>query len=385
MNSPDVRPLLSIVIPTKNRYETLLSTVKAMLENIPDPRLEIVIEDNSDDPGQALEFLAEFDVSRIRYAHCSKLRSVVENTELALSRASGQYITFIGDDDFVLPDILEHVQRFSDQGIEAVSYPPAYYWWDTINFQVPSRYHQPRAFWYPVDTSANEVSIDTARELHLAMAQGAVGLFKLPRVYHGVVSGAVLAKVKEETGKYVNGASPDMALAVGVAHVIRSHTWFGQPLTVYGASKNSGGGYTASHTHFGNIADQPHLPQSTKDNWSEHLPPIWSEHTIYPQTVMEVLRAFRKPQNLNLFTFFASILVNEPHLQKFVLPFVWRYLSNHPKHILAFFAALAKKFLGRLIRNFRSQVSGLPFELNFFNSPDECIKHMAKKRKTYSE
>lgn len=381
MNHPALRPLLSIVIPTRNRYETLLSTVKAMVDSIPDPRLEIVIEDNSDDPSPAYRFFGEFHDSRIRYAHCSESRSIVENTEFALDRASGEYVTFIGDDDFVLPDIVEHVQFFARRGIEAVSYPPAYYWWDTIHFQIPSHYHQPCAFWYPSKASSDHFLIDTTRELELVMAQGAVGLFKLPRVYHGIVSRTVLAKIKAETGRFVNGASPDMALAVGVAHVIDSHTWFGRPLTVYGASKNSGGGWTASQTHFGKIADQAHLPQWTKDNWSENLPPVWSEHTIYPQTAIEVLLAFQKSNNLNFSRFFASMLVNEPHLRTDTLPFVWRFLYNHPSRMPEFLLAFAKKSLGRLRRHFRLKVSGLPFELSFFPSPDACIRHMVQTLK----
>lgn len=369
-------PLLSIVIPTKNRYETLFPTLEAILGNINDSRIEVVVQDNSDDPALASLYFSAHPDTRIRYSHKSGLLSIVENTEAALARASGEYVTFIGDDDFVSPEIVEFVQDFSDRGIVAVIYPPAYYWWKSVKFSVPTRFHQPGAFWYPLSASRGEYTIATAQELSHVLEQGAVSLFDMPRVYHGIVHRSVLHSIKAKSGRFVNGASPDMALAVAASLVIDSHVKLNMPLTVYGASKNSGGGWTASKTHFGKISEQSHLPQWTKDHWNENLPPIWSEHTIYPQTAMEVMSALGQTSALNFPAFYASMMINEPHLRGFVMPFAVRFLRRHPQHLFLFLAISTKKVLGRMLRYFRSRVSGLPFKLSFFDSPDECMKHM---------
>lgn len=371
------QPLLSIVIPTKNRFETLFPTVEAILSNITDSRLEVVIQDNSDDPAPAGAFLASHPDARIRYAHLEGSASIVENTETALGRARGEYVTFIGDDDLVSPDIMRFVQEFSAQGVESIIYPSAYYWWKSIHFITPSRFHQPGAFWYPSSAHSPARSLDTQDELAKMTSQGAVALFDLPRVYHGVVKRSVLDRIKSRTGQMVNGASPDMALAVAASLVIKKHVKIDTPLTIYGASRNSGGGWTAANTHFGNIADQAHLPQYTKDRWNELLPPIWSEHTIYPQTAMEVLRFMGEADTINYPAFYASMLVNEPHLRRYVLPFAIRFLRRQPKRIPTFAAISVKKLLGRLHRAYRSHVSGLPFDLSFFDSPDACMKHLA--------
>lgn len=369
-------PLLSIVIPTKNRYETLFPTLEAILGNISDGRLEIVVQDNSDDPSLANAYFSDRPDPRIRYSYMAGLLSIVDNTEAALARANGEYVTFIGDDDFVSPQILEFVQDFSERGIVAAIYPPAYYWWKSVKFSDLSRFHQPGAFWYPLEVSASECTIATAQELVNVLEQGAVSLFDLPRVYHGIVHRSVLHGIKAKSGRFVNGASPDMALAVAVSLVIESHVKVNTPLTVYGASKNSGGGWTASKTHFGKISEQSHLPQWTKDHWNENLPPIWSEHTIYPQTAMEVMSALGQTGSLNFAAFYASMMINEPHLRGFVMPFAARFLRRHPQRLILFLMIATKKMFGRLRRAFRSRVSGLPFKLSFFDSPDDCMRHM---------
>lgn len=376
MNALSTSPLLSVVIPTKNRYETLLPTIAAILSNIHDPRIEVVIQDNSDDPTSAQAYFSAHTDPRISYKCVAGLLSVVDNTEAALERARGEYVTFIGDDDFVSPDILEFVQDFSKRGILAAIYPPAFYWWKSVKFSVPTRFHQPGAFWYPSHTSRNEHTINTAQELTRVLKQGAVGLFDLPRIYHGIVHRSVLSKIKAKSGRFVNGASPDMALAIAVSLVIDSHVKVNTPLTVYGASKNSGGGFTAAKNHFGKIADQPHLPQSTKDNWNKNLPPIWSEFTIYPQTAMEVMNAFGHADTLNYAAFYATMMIYEPHLLRAAGPIAVRFFRQNPQRIFAFLAIAGKKVLGRLRREFRSRVLGLPFQLYFFDSPDVCMKHL---------
>ncbi len=380
MTSASIVPLLSIVIPTKNRYETLIPTLNALLDNIVGNSYEIIVQDNSDNPTDVLGYLKQRSDLRIQYAHQADSLSIVENTEAALFRARGEYITFIGDDDLVEPNILDFVQSFLDRDIEAVIYSPAYYWWPSVRFVTPTRYHQPGAFWYPPSTSTAEQRINTANELKRVTSQGAVALFDLPRVYHGVVRRRVLEAIKMRCGHYVNGASPDMALAIATAFEVSSHIKVDTPLTVYGASKNSGGGWTAAQSHFGKISDQQHLPQYTKDLWSDRLPPIWSEHTIYPQTAMEVMRFMGRPDTLDYGAFYASMLVNEPHLRAYVFPFAKRFIAQGPQRTFRFASLVAKKLLGRFYRALQFRILGLPFQLFIFDTPDACMKHLIDRK-----
>lgn len=380
MSTTPTRPLLSIVIPTKNRYETLFATLDALLTNIKDNRIELVVQDNSDDPSLAKAYFENFNDSRIKYSYLEGSISILENTEAALERAGGEYVTFIGDDDFVDADIISFVEDFSKRRIKAVIYPSAFYWWKSVEFAVTTRFHRPGAFWYPRHLSNNEQTINTKNELGRALSHGAVGMYDLPRVYHGIVHRSVLDSIKEKTCHFMNGASPDMALAIAVSLVIDEHTKVSTPLTIYGASKDSGGGWTASRRHFGRISEQAHLPKSTKDNWNKKLPPVWSEYTIYAQTAGEVLAAFGDARSLNYLAFYASMIVNEPHLRKYATPFVIQAVGKDPLSLFAFLVSLFRRIIGRLMRAIKSRLFGLPFELFFYDSPNDCMKHISRAR-----
>lgn len=371
--------LISIVIPTKGRYETLFPTVAAITAKITDSRLQVIVQDNTADNAPALAFFAELADPRVRYAHLPLDVSIVENTEAALDLATGEYITFIGDDDLVSPHILSIAEALADADIEAATYIPAYYWWTSVKFTQPSRFHQPGAFWYPLKTSAAATMLDPEVELARVKRQGAVSLFNLPKLYHGIVRRDALTRLKAVTGRYVNGASPDMALAVGLSAVLKRHIHLEFPATIYGACRNSGGGWTAERKHQGRIEEQKHLPKATIEGWNPKLPRIWSEHTIYPQTAVEVLRAMSLQDDLDYAAFYASMAVNEPHLRAELMPLLTKHLRDTPTDIARFVKFAAVKIAGRSKRALQTRVFGLPYELKVLSTVDECMDFLSTR------
>ena len=370
------RPYVSVVIPTKNRYATLIPVVKAFVAAIPDPGLQLVIQDNTPDNDEVVSFLEALGDARIVYAHVTAPLSIVENTEAALDRATGDYVTFIGDDDLVSPFIVDVARALADTNIEAVTYPSAYYWWPSVKFANPSPFHQPGAFWYPSHVGGHARRLEPAAELSRVLQSGAVSMFDLPRLYHGLVRRDVLLRLRQSTGRYVNGASPDMALAVGLGLTVRHHVILDYPLTIYGASKHSGGGWTAERKHFGRIENQTHLPRSTIDNWSSKLPRIWSEYTIYPQTVGEVLSAMSLPDTINYTAFYAAMAVNEPQFRSMLTPLLLAHLRKQPHQASRFVLTLARKIFGRARRALNRHVFGMPYRLEIFQSPMDCMAYL---------
>ncbi|MEO5687569.1 MAG: glycosyltransferase [Burkholderiaceae bacterium] len=371
------RPTLSLVIPTKDRYATLLPTLSAILSHINDPALEVIVHDNSADNTPALEFLDSLDDDRVVYVHLPQPVSIIENTEPALALARGDFVTFIGDDDLVAPDIVSVARSLSTAGVEAAIYKPAYWWWPSVVFSKPSRFNAPGAFWYPPAINGAARLIDSRAELARVLAEGAPAMFELPRLYHGLVARSALERLRNRTGRLVNGASPDMALATGLACVLDRHLLIDYPLTIYGASRDSGGGWTAARKHHGRIADQKHLPRSTIENWNPRLPPVWSEHTIYPQTVGEVMTAMGMPDSIDYAAFYASMLVNEPHLRSMLWPLAMGHLREHPKALGRFVGSLLKKAAGQTKRSFQRRFSEMPFHLRMFDSPDSCMHFLS--------
>lgn len=372
-------PLLSIVIPTKNRRDTLLPCIIGIIHNCSDARLQVVVHDNSDNNNEDIfSPLCETD-RRLVYKHVRGSLSMAENIEYALELADGEYVCIIGDDDFVFPDIIDIVEEIYRQGWRAVTYPPAYYWWPSVQFHSPTNYHQPRAFWYPKDKICRQQTVQTRVALDHVQHAGAVGIFDLPRVYHGIVHRDVLLQIKSTTGRFVIGASPDIALAVSVALVIGQYERIDLPLTVYGASRNSGAGWTAKKQHFGRVNDQAHLPQRTKEHWNEFLPYVWSEHTIYPQTVSEVLSEFNQKDNINYLAFYVSMLVNEPYLARSVAPYLVRHLRLQPRRIFEAMKLLIWKIGGKTWRSLSARLVGMPFTLSFFADAATCSRSLSNR------
>ena len=67
--------LLSVVIPTKNRYSNLIPLISALVERS-SSELEIVIEDNSEDNEIFLKFYENMNSKNIKYFYCKEWRSV---------------------------------------------------------------------------------------------------------------------------------------------------------------------------------------------------------------------------------------------------------------------------------------------------------------------
>ncbi|RJX72378.1 glycosyltransferase [Vibrio sinensis] len=353
------KPKLSVIIPTKNRYSTLTQVLDVMLDAFP-YEVEFVVQDNTPDNGCFSSYLLAKNDKRIKYFHQKDSISIVDNTEMAISNACGDYMCFIGDDDLVLPEIMSVIEQIDDKNVDVVIYPGAYYWWKNVKFEREDHYNQPGALWIP--TNRGEKNLYPAHtKLDSLLSNGCTSIGELPRLYHGLVRSSALKKIKKLTGNYVLGASPDMALAASLALTDANVMYQATPLTIYGASKNSGGGYTAENKHFGKIQDQEHIPEATKNNWSKYLPEIWSEHTVYPQTVIEVYERFKQPCPLNFTTFYASMYANEPHLRSITKPYIGSYLKNHKLEIIVFIQSLLIKSLGRIKRKALSRLKAKSF------------------------
>jgi glycosyltransferase involved in cell wall biosynthesis len=123
------------VIPTRNRVQYVRFAIQSVL-SIPSPDLQLVVEDNSD--SDQLEMWAKgiLDDARLVYHHSSVPVSMVENYDRAVLRATGEYISLIGDDDGVDPEIVDALRWAKDQQIDALApTTPAHYIWPDLHLR----------------------------------------------------------------------------------------------------------------------------------------------------------------------------------------------------------------------------------------------------------
>lgn len=315
-------PLISILIPTKNRYKYLKILIEALSssENID---FEIVIQDNSDDNASFIEYLNLHSNSSIKYFYSTGHLSVIENSELAVKNSTGVYTCFIGDDDGVLPAIVEFVKWMHDNKIDAaITNVPQYYWPDVVHniHNFSSQLH------FTVPTGAITF-LNAEKELINCLHKGGITLGRMPRLYHGIVSRTCLENIRLQCGTYFPGPSPDMANSIALSFFAKRFVHFDFPLIIAGTGYQSTGGAGARKQHIGRIEDIPHLPKSTSIYWDSRIPKIWTGQTIWAESAIKAINALGRSDLESEFNFnylYASFLVFHPNQSKYI----YKYLKS---------------------------------------------------------
>src|SRR5262249_38681440 len=102
-------PRFSIVIPTRDRADTLRHTLRTCLaQDFAD--FEIVVSDNDSSPA-VREVVENFADSKIKYIRTRRLLAMSDSWEFALEHAAGEFITVIGSDDGLLLHALTEIDR----------------------------------------------------------------------------------------------------------------------------------------------------------------------------------------------------------------------------------------------------------------------------------
>ena len=368
--------LLSIAIPSKNRYETLIPVLDALLEHIVDDDYEIVVQDNSDDTQLINEWVAIRKDYRVKYFHQKGDFSQSENSSLAIDNCSGDYIIFIGDDDFVSPYICNVVREMKQQQINSLIYTPGNYYWEGISFSKCSYLYQCQMLYLPHRIFNTLIKKKSVSELKKFLNAGAVLIERLPKLYHGIVRKNVLDKIKNKWGTYFPGSSPDMASSIALLLTLDSYYYVSYPASITGVSVKSAAGLGAKGTHVGKIEDQKHLPKNILQTWDEKVPKIWTGPSIYAQTASEVL-GNNSAYKINYFVLYAYMLIYHPDLRPYIKEAIKKI--NTPSIIKESYILyyLIQLFLKRCIGKIRRTVGIYPLRgYKNMSDVDICMKYM---------
>src|SRR4030095_11818472 len=82
---------------------------------------EIIVGDNFS-TDETASVVSEFADSKIKYYRTERRLSMSRNWELALSKTSGEWITFIGDDDAIFPYAFRQLDRLLDRVSTRLAY-----------------------------------------------------------------------------------------------------------------------------------------------------------------------------------------------------------------------------------------------------------------------
>ena len=124
-------PFFIIVIPTRQRHETIPFAIKTVLQQSFSD-YEIVIADNCSSH-ETYDIVCELDNQKIKYFRSDSPLSMSDNWENAVSRATGQYVIVFGDDDGLVDGSLLYLHKIiKETGIELIRWERVYYSWPNI-------------------------------------------------------------------------------------------------------------------------------------------------------------------------------------------------------------------------------------------------------------
>lgn len=278
-------PVLSVVIPTHERFRYARYTVDAVLRMSDD--IEVVVSDTSTkDAWSDAGLYGSSD--RLKIVRPPTGISVVDNFNIALGHATGDFICFIGDDDLVTPDVIQIVRRAAAEGVDAIrfAFPVLFYWHDYAHKALPEAYAG--TIWAS-DYAASIRPLDTKRSLNNALAQLGRGVFDMPRIYCGIIARSLIDRVIERHGALFGGVSPDIySAALLSAHATRVID-LDFPAVIPGASGASTAGQSAAGKHVGALRDNDHIRPFKNLVWHALVPEFYSVPTVWSYSFVRAL------------------------------------------------------------------------------------------------
>lgn len=225
-------PKVYILIPTKNRYDTLKFAVQTCLNQKYD-NLEIIISDNySLDNTQNI--LSDFSDPRLKYQRTDKPLPMIYSWEFALSAVKDEgFVHFMGDDNGITTDAVQRVVDIANKtGLKIIHGQPIQYTWP--NEQILNGY----------------VSIPKGEKIYIINSQSAlkaaydltIGFDRMPTINASFVHTSIIKKAKTFfNGKYFIASNPDVCSSIVNAYFEKEYVFTEKPFMINGASVHSNG------------------------------------------------------------------------------------------------------------------------------------------------
>jgi glycosyltransferase involved in cell wall biosynthesis len=229
------RPLLSIVVPTRERGEVLQHTLEVIL-SLKNPAFEFVVCDNASTDGTP-EIVSRYSDPRLRYVRFETRLSMPENFERGLRLATGDYVMTLGDDDLIIEENLElALATAAAETCDLVYWNRAHFYWGSYpekelagSFAIPNG----RGV-FPVDTYA----------MMMVSYRGFVAYQWLPSIYNSLCKRSFL----ETYCGYLRGryftdyvVSLDIFSSLVFSSLSPSTLYLQSPASVSGISHRSNG------------------------------------------------------------------------------------------------------------------------------------------------
>lgn len=309
-----MNPLLSIIVPTKDRYEYLKPLIE-LVKGFAFDEVELVVQDNTKNNGEILQFIQELDYPHLKYFHTPEQISVSDNCDLGILNSTGKYLCLLGDDDGVSKHILEAVHWMDKNKVEVLRSTMMSYKWPSFNFSKIANFS---AVLMLGIYNKSKTKINPVAELHKSLKSGGGSVYNLPKVYHGIAKRSTMDKIYKIGGTYFPGASPDISNAVAMCFVTDNFMYWDFPIIIPGNSIRTGGDAQKYKGQCAPVSEIAFLPKDTEKKWESFIPKVWSAETIMPESLCKSLRYMGKEdfiKHLDKEMMLAHFVVGHPELK----------------------------------------------------------------------
>jgi len=366
-----MKPLLSIIIATKNRMPFCISAIKSIL-NFNESDFELIIQDNSDTKELSNYVNNNISDKRLINNYTSPPFSSIDNFNAAMSLAKGEYICMIGDDDGINPEIFDVVRWAKKNNIDSIC-PTVYasYLWPNTLTQYPKGHLSINKF------SSQVYRINPKNNLLPLLRRGIINYmnFQLPKLYHGIVKRTCMEEIFSKAGHFFGGLSPDIYSAVALASIVKNHYMIDYPLTISGACNSSTTVDNLKGAHAGKLETAPHFRDREDYNWDLNIPRYYSVQTIWAESALKALKELKIDvdlKQLNLPELVSMSLLYNKNIRKLIYTETNKHLKKKRTIIAFYFKVsyyLTKELLIKTLRKISSK-SSEPYFLQISNVKD---------------
>jgi hypothetical protein len=293
-------PLISLVIPTRDRDQTLQYTLQTATEQA-FADCEIMVSDAAGRPEtRTLVEEAQRRDPRVRYVSPPAKLGMSEHWDFALEQTRGDYIIYMGDDDGILPGALETIAaeiKRRDRP-QILTWPQCTYMWPEV----------PDAF-YPGLLSVPLTQPARVGDARRNLPHPPYRLFQMlsrtyPTIYNkSAFSRALIERIKHDSGgRFFRSRIPDVYSGVVASVYVDGVPILGKPLMINAQSVRSNGIAFAQPAGKGDGEAQSFLRESKIEihptaggEMTSLLQVLWWETALQARDAVGHVRPFKLP------------------------------------------------------------------------------------------
>jgi glycosyltransferase involved in cell wall biosynthesis len=221
----------NVVVPTRERADTLVSTLRALVE-IDYARLKIIVCDNAS-TDNTRDVVSDFNDKRIHYSRSKDRLSIAQNWQRGLALLDEGYVTYLGDDDALLIGAIPQLNTLLNElGTKAIAWDKIEYPWPNCTIEaIRGRLRIPLSNRYEI------LSGDAIRK---SVKKMEIRYTKLPCLYNSFVDVGLVKSLNKAKPFYCQGAlSPDVYAAIALSYHVGDYVYSRRPFSINGASAHS--------------------------------------------------------------------------------------------------------------------------------------------------